>query len=103
MNGIKFGPRGFKIAGFTVLQTSNDLDGICKFCKEWSAELDKSGFCKEELCRKQRQEINIKIGRAVKYYDGLGGNKIVVDKRYVKRKWIILNTYTEISLMDIYL
>lgn len=52
----------------------NRIDGICKYCKEWGAEL-KDGACRDRECRDERTRKRVESGQALRYQtDVLGSN-----------------------------
>jgi len=75
-NGIS--PPGFKEAfwansgGEINRDTGERIDGICKSCEQWDAELVE-GFCRDEDCKDKRHLLAISEGRAIKVIEGLPG------------------------------
>ena len=52
--------------------------GNCKLCGEWESELDKSGFCADEKCKRGRLLLKWAEGKVVIYTeDGAGRYKLL--------------------------
>ena len=47
-------------------ENGNRIDGICKHCNEWAAELV-DGACKDADCKRARLQKKIEDGTAVKF------------------------------------
>lgn len=81
-DGLK--PAGFKSASSWANQggdwdqkTQSTISGICIGCRQWSAELF-DRYCSDETCKRERQEVAIAQGRAVKIVEGLPNGETVV-------------------------
>ncbi len=73
MSGSFNGPAGFKSATWAGKgsevdeKTGERIDGICKFCHQWDAEL-KDGYCRDQECRDKRVSDMVKRGEAVRFH-----------------------------------
>ena len=83
-NGL--GPPGFKTAAWAGSgaeidrETGERIDGICRGCKQWDAEL-KDGFCRDDSCKAARENVAVSEGRAIKLIDGLpNGDQVLHSK-----------------------
>lgn len=80
-SGIK--PPGFKSAFWADAgqtwdsKTETSIGGTCNGCRQYDSEII-DGFCRDDECKRKRQEIAIAQGRAVKIIDGLPNGKTVV-------------------------
>ena len=59
-SGLK--PPGFKQAWNSAMMQDDGVDGCCRFCNRWAAELTKDGFCREEDCKKGRMLFKYALG-----------------------------------------
>lgn len=76
--GLK--PAGFKPASWSNYQSySNCESNICRACKQWSAELNKEGLCKEEDCIKERNKKALKQGTAIRFVEDLPEDKRIIE------------------------
>ena len=71
----------------------NRIDGICKHCNEWDAELVDGG-CRDKDCKMERLSKKVKTGEAIRFetdvigsngkvgtYVEKGGKKFFVEKK----------------------
>ena len=58
-------------------KTETSCSGVCRGCMQWDTELVDS-YCRDDECKKKRQEIAVAQGRAVKIIEGLPNGKTVV-------------------------
>lgn len=48
-----------------IYRTPTGSDGICRFCDEWTAELNKRGMCEEKECQHRRLVKALQVGEKV--------------------------------------
>jgi hypothetical protein len=79
-------PAGFKshscwsLGGADVDKDGNPISGNCISCKEWDSEL-KNGFCRDDSCKRKRQQLAIIEGTAIKIVSDLpNGTKIIYSR-----------------------
>ena len=79
--------------GQQVDDEGNRIDGICKYCEEWDAELVDGG-CRDKDCKMERLSKKVASGKAVRFKtdvmnkDGKvgthfdqGGKKFFIEKK----------------------
>lgn len=80
-SGIR--PAGFKSAGWVNSgrdwDTENErpIGGVCMGCRQYDVELV-DNYCRDPDCKRERQEVAIAQGRAVKVVEGLPEGKSIV-------------------------
>lgn len=52
--------------GTDVDEDGNRIDGICKYCNEWDAEL-KNGACRDRECKDARLSKMVEKGEALRF------------------------------------
>lgn len=60
--------------GKSVDDDGNRIDGICKYCNEWDAELVDGG-CRDKDCKLERLTKKVESGEAIRFQtDVIGSN-----------------------------
>lgn len=58
---------GLYSTGSDYDKDGNRIDGICKHCNQWDAEL-KDGYCRDRDCRTSRMNAKVEAGEAIRVY-----------------------------------